>query len=195
MRLPEFVKIKQFAYSTTIALTAIVVLIFHASCQGNAESAAPAVDGSSDSLAIMSTYDVKTLISDSGRISYRIDAAEWLVFNKRNPPYWAFEKGVYLEKYDRAMNVEATIKCDTAYYFNEQKLWKLIGNVDIRNLKNEKFFTDLLYWNQEEKIIYSDAHIKIEQENQVTEGYGFSSNQDLSAWHIKNTKGIYAIEE
>lgn len=195
MRLPEFVKIKQFAYSTTIALTAIVVLIFHASCQGDAESAAPAVDGSSDSLAIMSTYDVKTLISDSGRISYRIDAAEWLVFNKRNPPYWAFEKGVYLEKYDRAMNVEATIKCDTAYYFNEQKLWKLIGNVDIRNLKNEKFFTDLLYWNQEEKIIYSDAHIKIEQENQVTEGYGFSSNQDLSAWHIKNTKGIYAIEE
>lgn len=195
MRLPEFVKIKQFAYSTTIALTAIVVLIFHASCQGDAESGAPAVDGSSDSLAIMSTYDVKTLISDSGRISYRIDAAEWLVFNKRNPPYWAFEKGVYLEKYDRAMNVEATIKCDTAYYFNEQKLWKLIGNVDIRNLKNEKFFTDLLYWNQEEKIIYSDAHIKIEQENQVTEGYGFSSNQDLSAWHIKNTKGIYAIEE
>ncbi|MBR5456116.1 MAG: LPS export ABC transporter periplasmic protein LptC [Bacteroidaceae bacterium] len=195
MRLPEFVKIKQFAYSTTIALTAIVVLIFHASCQGDAESVAPAVDGSSDSLAIMSTYDVKTLISDSGRISYRIDAAEWLVFNKRNPPYWAFEKGVYLEKYDRAMNVEATIKCDTAYYFNEQKLWKLIGNVDIRNLKNEKFFTDLLYWNQEEKIIYSDAHIKIEQENQVTEGYGFSSNQDLSAWHIKNTKGIYAIEE
>lgn len=195
MRLPEFVKIKQFAYSTTIALTAIVVLIFHASCQGDAKSAAPTVDGSSDSLAIMSTYDVKTLISDSGRISYRIDAAEWLVFNKRNPPYWAFEKGVYLEKYDRAMNVEATIKCDTAYYFNEQKLWKLIGNVDIRNLKNEKFFTDLLYWNQEEKIIYSDAHIKIEQENQVTEGYGFSSNQDLSAWHIKNTKGIYAIEE
>lgn len=195
MRLPEYVNIKQFAYSTTIAIIAIVVLIFHASCQGDARSAAPAVDESSDSLAIMSTYDVKTLISDSGRISYRIDAAEWLVFNKRNPPYWAFEKGVYLEKYDRSMNVEATIKCDTAYYFNEQKLWKLIGNVDIRNLKNEKFFTDLLYWNQEKKTIYSDAYIKIEQESQVTEGYGFSSNQDLSAWHIKNTKGIYAIEE
>ena len=64
-----------------------------------------------------------------------------------------------------------------------------------RNMKNEKFLTDLLYWNQEEKTIYSDAYIKIEQEDQVTEGYGFSSNQDLSAWHIKNTKGIYAIEE
>ena len=173
---------------------AIVVFIFHTSCNENSRSVAPAMENS-DSLALMSTYDVKTLISDSGRISYSIDAAEWLVFNKRNPPYWAFEKGVYLEKYDRDKNIEATIKCDTAYYFNEMKLWKLIGNVDIRNQKNERFFTDLLYWNQEEKTIYSDAYIKIEQEDQVTEGIGFSSNQDLSSWHIKNTKGIYTIKD
>lgn len=194
MRLPEYVNIKRLANGTTIAVTAIVVLIFHASCKDSSKSIAPAIENS-DSLAIMSTYDVNTLISDSGRISYRIDAEEWLVFDKRNPPHWAFEKGVYLEKYDREMNVEATIKCDTAYYFNEKKLWKLIGNVDIKNAKNEKFFTDLLYWNQEEKTIYSDAYIKIEQQDQITEGVGFSSNQDLSAWYIKDTKGIYAIED
>ncbi len=194
MRLPEYVNLKRFAYNTTIAVAAIVVFIFNSSCQESKRSVAEAVE-CRDSLALMSTYDVETLISDSGRISYKIVADEWLVFDRRNPPHWAFEKGVFLEKYDREMNVEATIKCDTAYYFSEQKLWKLIGNVDIRNQKNEKFFTDLLYWNQEEKTIYSDAYIKIEQESQVTEGVGFSSNQDLSAWHIKNTKGIYAIEE
>jgi LPS export ABC transporter protein LptC len=143
----------------------------------------------------MSTYDVSTLISDSGRISYRIDAAEWLVFDKRQPPFWSFEKGVYIEKYDREMNVEATIECDTAYYFNEKKRWKLIGNVDIRNPKNERFFTDLMYWDQDSGMIYSDAYIRIEQESQVTEGYGFASNQNLTQWHINNTKGIYTIEE
>ena len=193
MRLQRFAKklIKQT--STTTANAAVVVLIFLTSCQEK-QFNAPAIE-CRDSLAVMSTYGVNTLISDSGRISYKIDAEEWFVFDKRQPPYWAFEKGVYLEKYDHDLNIEATIKCDTAYYYSEQKLWKLIGNVDIRNPKDERFFTDLMYWDQDKELIYSDAYIKIEQEDQVTEGVGFSSNQSMTVWEIKNTKGIYAIKE
>ena len=178
---------------TTAAAFAVVVPIFVTSCNSVQEESVIIEDR--DSMAVMSTYGVSTIISDSGRISYRIDAEEWLVFDRRQPPYWAFEKGVYLEKYDYEMNVEATIKCDTAYYYSEQKLWKLIGNVDIRNPKNERFYTDLMYWNQEEEKIYSDAYIKIEQEEQTTEGIGFSSNQNMTQWEIKNTKGIYTIKE
>lgn len=179
---------------TTIAIMAIVVLIFHSSCKGESKERLLHIE-CSDSLAVMSTFDVNTIISDSGRISYRIIADEWRIFDKRNPPYWAFEKGVYLEKYDTAMNVEATVKCDTAYYYSDKKLWKLINNINIKNSKDEKFFTDLLYWDQETEKIYSDAYIKIEQTDQVTEGYGFSANQNLTVWQINNTKGIYTIEE
>ena len=178
---------------TTAAALAVVVPIFVTSCNSVQEESV--MIANRDSMAVMSTYGVRTIISDSGRISYRIDAEEWLIFDRRQPPYWAFEKGVYLEKYDYEMNVEATIKCDTAYYYSEQKLWKLIGNVDIRNPKNERFYTDLMYWNQEEEKIYSDAYIKIEQEEQTTEGIGFSSNQNMTQWEIKNTKGIYTIKE
>ena len=178
---------------TTAAALAVVVPIFVTSCNSIQEESV--IIENRDSMAVMSTYGVSTIISDSGRISYRIDAEEWLIFDRRQPPYWAFEKGVYLEKYDYEMNVEATIKCDTAYYYSEQKLWKLIGNVDIRNPKNERFYTDLMYWNQEEEKIYSDAYIKIEQEEQTTEGIGFSSNQSMTQWEIKNTKGIYTIKE
>ena len=178
---------------TTAAALAVVVPIFVTSCNSVQEESV--MIENRDSMAVMSTYGVRTIISDSGRISYRIDAEEWLVFDRRQAPYWAFEKGVYLEKYDYEMNVEATIKCDTAYYYSEQKLWKLIGNVDIRNPKNERFYTHLMYWNQEEEKIYSDAYIKIEQEEQTTEGIGFSSNQNMTQWEIKNTKGIYTIKE
>ena len=193
MRLQRSANKRKELTGTTIVSLAVVVLIFLASCQEK-QFNAPAIE-CRDSLAVMSTYDVSTLISDSGRISYKIDAEEWLVFDKRQPPYWAFEKGVYLEKYDLDMNVEATIKCDTAYYYSSQQLWKLIGNVDIRNQKNERFYTDLMYWDQENEKIYSDAYIKIEQEDQVTEGVGFSSNQSMTLWEIKNTKGIYTIKE
>lgn len=193
MRLQRSVKELTDITGTTTAAMAVVVMIFLASCQEKQYNA-PTIERR-DSLAVMSTYGVSTLISDSGRISYKIEADEWFVFDKRNPPHWAFEKGVYLEKYDHDMNIEATIKCDTAYYYNEQKLWKLIGNVDIKNPNDERFFTDLMYWDQENEKIYSDAYIKIEQEDQITEGIGFSSNQSMTLWEIKNTKGIYAIKE
>ncbi len=186
--------IKKAINSTTIALAAIVVLIFHSSCKGDTAKTLIAIE-CSDSIAVMTTFDVNTIVSDSGRISYKIIADEWRIFDKRNPPHWAFEKGVYLEKYDREMNIEATVKCDTAYYYNEQKLWKLIGNVDIKNVKDERFYTPLMYWDQENERIYSDAYIKIEQSDQVTEGIGFSANQNLTLWQINNTKGIFAVEE
>lgn len=179
--------------STTIAIIAIVVLFFQISCQNNKERGTTSTPN--DTLPTMSTYGVSNLVSDSGRITYKIDAEEWLIYDKRTPPYWAFEKGAHLEKYDRDMNIEAVIKCDTAYFYTEQKLWKLIGNVDISNIKKEKFFTQLLYWNQESKQIYSDAYIRIEQEEQITEGYGFTADQSLDSWHIRNTKGIYPIEK
>lgn len=194
MRQQESVNHGNIINCTTTVITAVVVLIFLFSCSGGTNRAESDIVAS-DSTAVMSTYGVTTLISDSGRISYKIEAEEWSIFNKRRPPYWSFEKGLYLEKYDRNMNIEATVKCDTAYYFNEDKLWKLLGNIDIKNSKNEKFLTDTLYWDQGKEMIYSDAYIRIEQGDQITEGYGFSSNQNLSVWQIKNTKGIYAIEE
>ena len=194
MRQQESVKKNWFQYGTTTAVSAVVVLIFLFSCTSGTKKEKSGIFVS-DSTAVMTTTGVSTLISDSGRISYRIEAEEWVVFNKRIPPYWSFEKGLYLEKYDLDKKIEATVKCDTAYYYNEMQLWKLLGNITIKNPNNEKFETDTLYWDQENERIYSDAYIRIEQEDQITEGYGFSSNQDFTVWEIRNTKGIYAVEE
>lgn len=187
-------KIIRKTFRTTTAVLAVVVLILLSSCKESTRATTPSFEYP-DSIAIMSTYGVSTVISDSGHICYKIDAEEWFVYSKRNPPYWAFEKGLHLEKFDTLMNIEATIKCDTAYYFNEMRLWKLIGNINMTNPKHQRFYTDLLYWDQEEKIIYSDAYIRVEQEDQITEGVGFSSNQDLSVWQIRNTKGIYTVDK
>ena len=163
MKLLQYVNILFTTLRTTIALPAIVVLFFLLSC-GNEKKNVESRIEEPDSIPYLSTYGVTTLISDSGRISYKIEAEEWHIYEKRRPKYWAFEKGAYLEKYDDSLRVEATIKSDTAYFFSEKKLWKLIGNVDIKNQKGEKFFTDLLYWNQEDGSIYSDKYIKIEQQ-------------------------------
>ena len=73
-----------------------------------------------DSLPVMDTRGVTTLISDSGVTRYRVNTEEWLIFDKKKPSYWAFEKGIYLEQFDSLFHIDASIKADTAYYYDSE---------------------------------------------------------------------------
>ena len=143
----------------------------------------------------MESLGVTTLISDSGITRYKIVTEEWVIFDKKNPPHWAFEKGVYLEKFDTLFHIDASIKADTAYYYDKKKLWELKGNVQVRSQRGDKFETPLLFWDEKKEKVYSDQFIKIEQEDKVITGYGFESNQELTEYEIKNTTGIFTIED
>ncbi|KAA6304997.1 hypothetical protein EZS27_043353, partial [termite gut metagenome] len=132
--------------SITIVFMAIVML-FLFSCGGRSNEMSEAII-ERDSLPAVQTIGLTSLVSDSGITRYRIEAGEWLVYDKKKPSYWAFEKGVYLEQFDSLFNIDASVKADTAYYYDRKKLWKLIGHVNIQNLKGEKFDTELLYWDQ-----------------------------------------------
>ena len=180
--------------SITIAFGAIVMLLLFTSCGGKEKKLGEAIT-ERDSLPSMATMDVVTYISDSGVTRYRMDADEWLVYDRKKPSYWAFEKGVYLEQFDSVFNVDASIKADTAYYYDKQKLWKLMGHVDIKNRKGERFNTELLYWNQATEKVYSDRFIRIEQPDRIITGYGFDSNQQMTNYQIRNMGGVFYVDE
>lgn len=148
-----------------------------------------------DSVPIMITREVSTYVSDSGVVRYKIVADDWKVFDRLDPSRWTFEEGVYLEKYDNKLNIEATILADTAYYYDKQELWELRGNVHIENIEDEQFDTQLLFWNQKSKQVYSDQYIRIRQQKRIITGMGFTSNQDFTNYTIKQTQGIFPIKE
>lgn len=178
----------------TIALAMVMFILLTAACSGRKKIVGEAIT-ERDSLPIMETKGVTTLISDSGIIRYRLQAEDWRVFDKKKPPYWAFEEGVYLETFDTLFQMEANIKADTAYYYEKQKLWKLMGNVVIRNLKGEKFNTELLYWDQNIEKVYSDRFIRIEQPERIITGRGFDSNQQMTKYTIHKPEGIFYLED
>lgn len=179
--------------SITVAIWATVMLILLPSCSKKKELAAAV--GQDDSIPDMRSTGVTTLISDSGLIRYKIITAEWLVYNQVDTPFWAFEKGIYLEKFDTLFHIDANIKADTAYYYEPKKLWELRGNVHIRSQRGDKFDTELLYWNQQKEKIYSDKFIRIEQPDQVLTGYGFESNQQMTEYQIYNNTGVFTVED
>ena len=92
-----------FTLNITVALWATVMFLFLPSCGGKKLDMEGAIS-ESDSLPDMSTIGVESLVSDSGYIRYKIIAEEWLVYAQRNPSFWAFEKGIYLEKQLRGIS-------------------------------------------------------------------------------------------
>lgn len=172
----------------------LLLALLLASCSGRDKHLGEAIT-ERDSLPVMDTRGVTTLISDSGLIRYRIKTEEWKVFDRKNPSHWAFEKGVYLEKFDTLFQIEASIEADTAYFYDKEELWKLMGNVHIQNLKGEKFDTDLLYWDQRKGRVWSDQFIRIEQPDRIATGHGFESNQEMTAYTIRKSEAIFYVDE
>lgn len=170
------------------------MLFLSVSCSGGKEPVTDAITNR-DSVPVMVTRDVSTYISDSGVVRYKIITDEWRVYDRLDPSMWAFEQGIYLEKFNNDLSVEAVIIADTAYYYDKQELWELRGDVHIENEQDEEFDTQLLFWNQKTKRVYSDLYIRIRQQKRIITGIGFTSNQDFTRYTIKNTQGIFPIKE
>lgn len=172
----------------------IVMLFLLSACSKKKQPMTDAITDR-DSVPIMITHDVSTYVSDSGVVRYKIITEEWKVYDRLDPSRWTFEKGIYLEKFNNDLSIDATIAADTAYYYDQEELWELRGNVHIENVQDEQFDTPLLFWNQKTKRVYSEQSIRIRQQKRIITGIGFTSNQDFTNYTIKQTQGIFPIKE
>lgn len=180
--------------TVTIMLIVMASVSILTSCQKEKKAIIESFGDPKD-VPSLSTFDVNTLISDSGVTRYRIQAKEWRVFDKADEPYWFFPQGIFVEKFDSNFATESFILSDTAIFFNKLQLWRLRGDVRIENMQNERFFTEEIYWNQQKKSIYSDSAIHIERSDRIIEGVGFISNEAMTQYTIRHTTGIFPINQ
>ena len=90
----------------------VIVSWVLAACQNPVEHTAPAIHDR-DSVAMMTSYGVNTLISDSGVIKYRIVTERWEVNTNRVPSRWIFDKGMLLEQFDEKFHINSVIRLIT----------------------------------------------------------------------------------
>lgn len=175
-------------------ITGLFSLILTASC-GNDTDKGMAGNVDPETVATMTTRDVETLISDSGVTRYKIITPIWLVYDEAKEPKWRFPEGLHLERFDNFFNEEATVDCDSAIYFKDKQLWQLDGHVRVRNMIGEKFLTQQLFWDQKHEEVYSDSFIRVERTDRIMEGYGFTSNSQMTRFKVKNVSAILPMDE
>lgn len=161
-----------------------------ASCEGQKEHTAPAVHDR-DSASMMISYGVNTLISDSGVIKYRIVTERWEVNTVRNPSRWIFEKGLFFEQFDEKFHVQSYIQCDTAYYYDQKKLWELRSRVSILTKDGLRFTSQQLFWDQASHELYSNVPSRLVTPDRTLEGTYFRSDERMTRYFVSNSRGSF----
>lgn len=173
------------------SLLILLFVCFIAACTEPVEHTAPAVRVR-DSVAVMTSWGVNTLISDSGVIKYRIVTEKWEVNENKRPPRWIFEKGLFLEQFDEKFHVQAYIQCDTAYYYSQKKLWKLRSRVRVRTKDGLRFTSQELFWDQNAHELYSNVFSRLITPDRTLQGSYFRSDEKMTRYMVTNTKGSFS---
>lgn len=147
--------------------------------------------GSGEVTPTMLTFDVNTFISDSGYTRYHITSPVWGMYEDAADPFWKFPEGMFLEQYDRDLNPTSSIRSDSAHYLSQRRVWRLDGNVVMVNTAGDSFLTQQVYWNQVRREVYSDSFIHIVRSDRIIEGYGFTSNEQMTSYTVNRPTGIF----
>lgn len=140
---------------------------------------------------MMISYGVNTLISDSGIMKYRIVAEEWEVNTVRTPSRWIFNKGMFMEQFDDKFHIEAFVQSDTAFYYDQEHLWELRGNVRIRTVDGLRFASEELFWNQVSHEFYSHMFSRLITPERTMQGSYFRSDERMTKYMVTNSKGSF----
>lgn len=173
-----------------ILFSFVMFVLFLTSCEEQKEHTAPAVFPR-DSASVMTSYGVNTLVSDSGIIKYRIVTERWDVNTVKNPSRWTFEKGVFLEQFDEKFHVQSYIQCDTAYYFDQMKLWELRGRVRILTKDGIRFSSEQLFWDENKHELYSYVFSRLITPDRQLQGSYFRSDEKMTRYFVSNSKGSF----
>ncbi len=160
------------------------------SCSEQKEHTAPAVYAK-DSAAVMTTYGINMLISDSGVIKYRIVTERSVTNQNINPKRTIFDKGLFLTQFDEKFHVQSYIQCDTAYRYEELRLFELRGRVRIQTKDGVIFRGEELFWDQNKHEYYSNKYSYFETPERTLEGKYFRSDENMRKYYVSNSKGSF----
>lgn len=171
-----------------------ILLLSLWACSEAHEHTAPAINPE-DSVSMMTSYGVNTLISDSGVIKYRIVSERWDVNTVRQPSRWEFMKGIFFEQFDEKFHVVAYIQADTAWYYDQKRLWKLRGRVNIRNTEGLVYTSEELYWDGISHEFYSNVFSRLVTPERTIEGTNFRSDEQMTHYRVTNSVGSFIPDD
>ncbi|MDG1097926.1 MAG: LPS export ABC transporter periplasmic protein LptC [Bacteroidia bacterium] len=145
---------------------------------------------SSDSITTTErAFDVAIEYTELGNLRAIMYSPELSGKKQAEDPYMEMKKGVEVEFIDDNGALESYLTSEYAISFNKSKKVILKRNVDVMNIKGERFLTEELTWDQKTKKVRTNKDVWIFTDGQITHGTGFESDQSFSEYTITGFVG------
>jgi LPS export ABC transporter protein LptC len=142
----------------------------------------------SATMPTQTVYDAKTMFTDRGQLQMLLEQP--ILYNYEDKEKTQISpKGIEMSFYDKEMgNLEVYIRADSAVNSQASKLMRFYYNVVIYDYrKGDTITTEMINWDQEKRIIYSDVYTRQANANVVTTGTGFDSDEEMNNVVIRNS--------
>ncbi len=137
-------------------------------------------------------YGVNMVYSDSARMVVKMSTESQLTMPNEDKVY-PHEVRVFF--FDKFGNNSTTLRSDSARYIRIKNVYHIMGRVVINNqVKQEVLETDELYWNVDNKKIYTDKPVDVKTPQQVLHGVGMDSNQDFTDYKLRKVTGVLNVK-
>ncbi len=140
--------------------------------------------------------NVEFVFTDSTRIQYKAFAIEFVQIKTEEEEYNEFTKGGNVIYYNKDGSKAWTIKCNYAKNFVKDQLWELRNDVVAVSDDGRTISSELMYWDQSKKKIYSDQYVRItENDGQMLEGNSFTADDGLNRISLSQVSGEVFLKD
>jgi LPS export ABC transporter protein LptC len=147
-------------------------------------------------LPSITVKDFETVYTDSGTVKLILTSPFMEQYDNKENPYTEFRSGIKVDLYDTKNAAAGSVTSKYAKFTKSNNLWELRDSVVVLNEKDDKLETELLFWNQESDLIYTDRFVKITSLDEEILGIGFESDTHLQHQRIKKVSAtIYFNDE
>ena len=89
-------------------------------------------------------------------------------------------------------HVQLYIQCDTAYYYDQKRLWELRGRVRVKTKDGVRFYSEELFRDENQRELYSNKFSRLITPDRQLQGNYFRSDERMTRYYVSNSKGSFA---
>lgn len=175
-----------------ISFPVLILFSFFASCKNDIETVN--LITANNKAPNETGKNVEIIYSDSAKIKVKITGPVLEHYSK-DTAYVLFPKGVHTLFYDDSAKVKTELTAKYAIRYENLGRMEARNDVVLVNEKGERLNTEKLTWDEQKKLIYTDAFVKIKTADEIIYGDGLESNEDFTKYKIKNIKGTLGLTE
>jgi len=167
----------------------IIILVISAAFFSCGDKFKPATDDNeSENSPSQESWNSTVVFSDSGNVKAVLTAGHISVFTAKG--YTLIDSGAKVEFY-RDGKIVSVLTGMKGRIDDKTSNIEITDSVTVINSEGSRLITEKLLWKNDVQKVYSDVFVRITTPEEIIEGTGFESDQNLSNYKIYKVSGVF----